>query len=87
MFGMLAEEMGFVVESVQNGFPDCDAKLKRSDGSFEGVRIEFEYQSSSFQRHGHNACDCDFIVCWEHDWQDCPIDVIELSKKPSENCS
>jgi hypothetical protein len=21
---------------------------------------------------------CDIIVCWEHDWPDCPIEVIEL---------
>ena len=33
LFGMLAEELGFVVESVQNGFPDCDAKRKLEDGT------------------------------------------------------
>jgi hypothetical protein len=79
LFGMLAEELGFVVESVQTGFPDCDAKLKRSDGSYEGVRIEFEYNSKSFERHGHNPDECDLIVCWLHDWTDAPLEVIELS--------
>ena len=79
LFGMLAEELGFVVESVQTGFPDCDAKLKRSDGSYEGVRIEFEYNSKSFESHGHNPDECDLIICWLHDWKDCPVEVIELS--------
>ncbi len=79
LFGKLAEELGIVVEGVQNGFPDCDAKLKRSDGSYEGVRIEFEYNSQSFERHGHNPNECDLIVCWIHDWSDCPLEVIELS--------
>jgi hypothetical protein len=79
LFGMLAEELGFAVEGIQSGFPDCDAKLRRSDGSYEGVRIEFEYNSKSFQRHGHNAGDCDLIVCWTHDWPNCPVGVIELS--------
>lgn len=80
LFGMLANDLGFVVESVQNGFPDCDAKLRQRDGSFEGVRIEFEYKSSSFERHRHDSEECDLIVCWEHGWTDCPIDVLELSR-------
>lgn len=80
LFGMLADDLGFVVESVQNGFPDCDAKLRKPDGSFEGVRIEFEFKSSSFVQHGHNVEECDLIICWQHDWRDCPIDVLELSK-------
>lgn len=80
LFGMLAEELGFIVESVQNGFPDCDAKRKLADGTFEGVRIEFEFHSTSFKQHGHDAQLCDILVCWEHNWIDCPLEVIELSK-------
>jgi hypothetical protein len=79
LFGMLAAELGFVVESIQDGFPDCDAKLRRTDGTFEGVRIEFEFRSSEFRRHGHDPDGCDFIVCWEHDWLECPLTVIDLS--------
>jgi hypothetical protein len=81
LFGMLAAELGFVVESIQDGFPDCDAKLRRQDGTFEGVRIEFEFRSSEFQRHDHDPAGCDFIVCWKHDWPECPrpLLVIELS--------
>jgi hypothetical protein len=81
LFGMLAAELGFVVESIQGGFPDCDAKLRRKEGTFEGVRIEFEFKSSEFERHGHDPAGCDFIICWQHDWPKCPLPVIELSKE------
>lgn len=79
LFGMLAKQLGFAIEGVQEGFPDCDAKLRRQDGTFEGVRIEFEFRSSEFLRHRHDPLACDIIVCWLHDWSDCPIEVIALS--------
>ncbi len=79
LFGILAEQMGFIVESVQGGFPDCAAKLRRQDGTFEEVRIEFEFRSSEFLRHGHDQQGCDIIVCWLNDWSNCPLEVITLS--------
>ena len=42
------------------------------------MRIEFEYNSKNFLEHGHNPDECDIIVCWEHNWKDCPLEVIEL---------
>lgn len=46
------------------------------------TRIEFEFRSSSFKAHAHAAAGCDVIVCWHHDWPDCPtrIEVIELKR-------
>lgn len=84
LFGMLADELNFRVESVQAGFPDCDAKIRNEDGTFERVAIEFEFKSSSFKAHGHDAALCDLIVCWEHDWDGCPLQVIELKAILSE---
>ena len=86
LFGMVCLELGVIVEAVQSGFPDCEAK-RRIDSKkdhWERVRIEFEYRSSNFREHGHNSTKCDLIVCWEHDWKDCPIEVIELKKVLSE---
>ena len=86
LFGMVCLELGFIVEAVQSGFPDCEAK-RRIDSKkdhWERVRIEFEYRSSNFREHGHNPTKCDLIVCWEHDWKDCPIEVVELKKVLSE---
>ena len=80
LFGMVAFELGFVVESVATGFPDCEAKRRvdRSGDKWERVRIEFEYQSRTFRDHGHDPAQCDIIVCWEDNWADSPVEVLEL---------
>jgi hypothetical protein len=78
LFGMVAHELGYVVESVQTGFPDCDAKRRVGADRWERIRIEFEYRSRSFRDHGHNQDGCDLVVCWEHDWPECPVEVLEL---------
>jgi hypothetical protein len=78
LFGMLGEELGFIVESVQAGFPDCEAKRRLTNNRWQRVRIEFEFKSANFLTHGHDLQKCDLIVCWVHDWRDCPIEVISL---------
>jgi hypothetical protein len=45
------------------------------------VKIEFEYESRNFLRHMHDPAKCDIIVCWEHNWPECPLEVIELKKE------
>ncbi len=80
LFGMIARELGYVVEIVRAGFPDCEAKrqVKGRAGKWERVRIEFEFESRTFRSHGHDPDQCDVIVCWEHNWPDCPLEVVEL---------
>lgn len=78
LFGMVARELGYIVESVTTGFPDCEAKRRIGNGRWEKVRIEFEYQSRNFNIHGHNPNGCDVIVCWEHNWSECSLEVLEL---------
>lgn len=77
LFATLAAELGFLVESLTSGFPDCEAK-RRVGKAWERVRIEFEFQSRNFRDHRHDAKACDLIVCWEHNWPNCPIEVLEL---------
>ena len=86
LFGMVCLELGFIVEAVQSGFPDCEAKrrIDTKKDHWERVRIEFEYRSSNFRDHGHNPAKCDLIVCWGHDWKECSIEVLELRKILSE---
>jgi hypothetical protein len=31
-------------------------------------------------KHGHRVEGCDMIVCWKHNWPECPLEVLELSK-------
>jgi len=81
LFGVLHETFDFKIESIQAGFPDCLARRKIGPNRWEEVRIEFEYESRSFVTHGHDPDGTDVIVCWRHNWADCPekIEVIELS--------
>ena len=81
LFGMVALELGYLVESVQAGFPDCEAKRQVGPNKWQRVRIEFEFQSRNFRDHGHPSDGCDIIICWQHNWPECPpnIEVVELS--------
>ena len=83
LFGMVSRELGFYVESVQQGFPDCEAKHLHDakKNLWARARIEFEFKASSFREHGHNASKCDLIICWINDWPDCPLRVIELREE------
>ncbi|MGA2965875.1 MAG: hypothetical protein ABSD64_06650 [Terriglobales bacterium] len=80
LFGMVARELGYLVEAVQQGFPDCEAKRQVDAGKWQRVRIEFEFESRNFRDHGHPLDGCDVIVCWVHNWADCPpqLEVLEL---------
>jgi hypothetical protein len=81
LFGMLAKELGFLVEAVQKGFPDCEAKRQIGPERWQRVSIEFEFESRNYRDHHHPLHGCDVIVCWHHNWDDCPkhIEVVELS--------
>lgn len=81
LFGMLARDLGYVIEAVQKGFPDCEAKRQIAPDRWQRVNIEFEFESKNFRDHGHPLSGCDVIVCWRHNWNECPkhIEVVELS--------
>jgi hypothetical protein len=81
-FGMIARQLGFRVLSIQQDFPDCEAMYEVRPGIWQRVRIEFEFESRNFHRHRHHPEGCDIIVCWRHNWNECPphLEVIELSK-------
>jgi hypothetical protein len=40
-----------------------------------------ELESRKFREHGHPSAGCDVIVCWRHNWDECPaeIEIVELS--------
>lgn len=80
VFGMVSRELGFLIESVRTAYPDCEGKrcVDEKRQLWEHVLIEFEFKSSNFREHGHNPNECDLIVCWIHDWPDCPLEVLEL---------
>ncbi|MBI5397767.1 MAG: hypothetical protein HZA91_20910 [Verrucomicrobia bacterium] len=77
LFGKVAHDLNMYIEEIKPGFPDCTARRFTGKG-WERVDIEFEYQSLNFKAHGHDAKDCSIIVCWEHNWPGCPVEVIAL---------
>lgn len=81
LFGMVARELGYMVESVQIGFPDCEAKRQVVPNKWQRVRIEFEFESRNYRDGGHPFDGCDVVVCWRHNWTDCPpdLEIIELA--------
>ena len=82
LFGKLAEKLGFFVIGLQSAFPDCSALRRIAPGHWQLVTVEFEYESKNFQIHGHDPAGCDVIVCWEHNWKECPenLEVIALKE-------
>lgn len=80
LFGAMAERLGFLILRVQLGFPDVEAWRVVGPDRLQRVKIEAEYQSRNFLAHGHDPKGCDLIVCWEDNWPECPVEVVELRK-------
>lgn len=88
LFAKLNKDLDLNIETIRKGFPDCIAKRYIGKNRWEEVLIEFEYKSSDFVKHGHlkqvkTGVKCDIIVCWDHDWKECPadIEIIELKEE------
>ncbi|HKV90970.1 MAG TPA: hypothetical protein VJW20_00330 [Candidatus Angelobacter sp.] len=78
LFGAIGEDLGFLVTHVQTKFPDVEAMREVAPGVWQRVDIEVEEYSRNFVTHLHDPNKCDLIVCWEHNWPECPLEVIEL---------
>ena len=74
MFGARLPEFGFWLVGSHTDYPDW---LLFNDAG-EYVYCEVEHRSSSFARHDHDPALCDLIACWEHDWPECPLPVLEF---------
>ena len=78
LFGTQAARLGFMVTLVQSEFPDCEAFVEVAPGKLQRLKIEFENESRNFLKHGHDPKGCDLIICWKHNWPECPVEVLEL---------
>ncbi|MDY0297697.1 MAG: hypothetical protein RB296_10305 [Acidobacteriota bacterium] len=83
LFGMLAVELGFELEFVSRERPHAEGRryfdLQREQWKHQ--RVEFFFKSSEYtpdQDSGREPCD--LLVCWEHDCEDCPVEVLELKR-------
>jgi hypothetical protein len=80
LFGTVAKDLGYMVVRVQAEFPDCEVFRLIDPEHCQLVLAEFEFESRNFLAHGHKIDGCDLIICWKHNWEACPLEVIELSK-------
>jgi hypothetical protein len=82
-FGVMAGRLGFAVKRWQAAFPDCVAVREMAKGQWQDQNVEVEFESKNFLKHGHDPKKCDVIVCWVHNWPECPewIEVVELRKE------
>lgn len=80
LFGAVADELGFEIRCQRAVFPDCEAgrRIPGRRMRYKKCLIEFEVASRDYKAHNHPMNGCDLIVCWEHNWPDCPIEVLEL---------
>jgi hypothetical protein len=80
LFGMVSHELGFIIETIRPGFPAGEGRrcFDKENNRWEHTHIDFEYKSSQFKEKGYDVNDCDLIVCWIHDWEECPLEILEL---------
>ena len=82
LFGCLYRYFKFVgaMELGHEEKGDLDGWVYHESNPQEPLIAELEAFSSNFKRHGHDEKRCNLIICWEHDWKECPdnIDVLEL---------
>jgi len=77
LFISILKDLNMKIEQLRQEFPDC--VIHRYNGK-EWIReyVEFELYSKNFKVHKHDPTKCDLLVCWEHNWEECPIEVLEL---------
>ena len=82
LFSMVARDLGYYVQEIGSDFPDAILRRESARG-WEELAVEFEWDSRSFKDHNHDPAKCDMIVCWHHNWIDCPaeIEVVRLSEE------
>jgi hypothetical protein len=77
LFSKVSKDLNIEIEEIKTGFPDAIGRVKTSRG-YARRTIEFEYKSSNYD---HLPKKCDILVCWEHDWLECPEDIEVIALK------
>lgn len=75
LFARLLDEFDMLVEETAE---DCSYVVvrRRVDDGWERIQVNLAYKSSGFQNGNYDKEQ--LLICWHHDWQDCPLNVFEL---------
>ena len=81
LFGMVSEELNFVVESFGSDKFCFSGKRNRSskEEKWEKVNVGFALNSLDLEKSGRLTKNCELLICWKHGWKNCPAEVLELS--------
>lgn len=80
LFAAIAHEIGFLIEGVRTKFPDALLRRKTDKGTFKPCFAEFEFKASNYFMHGHPKDGADLLICWDNDWKEAPLEVLELKE-------
>ncbi len=78
LFAALCYDLNFRIEGIRAKFPDALLTRRNERGTFDKCLAEFEFKASNYLLHKHPLKGCDLIICWENDWKDSPIEILEL---------
>jgi hypothetical protein len=79
LFVRKIDEFHMYVEEVPEAFPDCIVR-QRTERGWKRLAVICAFYSSSLRPQVSTLSSCDLVVCWEHDWPDCPLEVLKLRK-------
>lgn len=75
LFARLLDEFDMLVEETADDSSYVIAR-RRVDEGWERVKVCLAYKSSDFS--DFDLGEGQLLICWYHDWQDCPLKVFEL---------
>jgi hypothetical protein len=75
LFARLLDEFDMLLEETA-GDGDYVIVRRRVDSGWERVRVNISYKSSEFENDDFE--EGDLLICWHHDWPDCPLKAFEL---------
>ncbi len=80
LFGMVAIELGFFLETAGDNAGFSGYRTHRLDETeWSSVRLVFVHHSAELISKGAELDAFSHVVCWEHDWSQCPLPVLGLS--------
>jgi len=81
VFGLVCEELNFIVESFGEDKYCFSGKrnLSSETEKWEAVNLGFALNSLDMKKSDRVTKSCELLVCWENGWEDCPVEVLELS--------
>src|SRR5262245_37682727 len=77
LFSTVIRELGLRVEEIFPHTPGCHAR-RRTPRGWEAVEVQCTVRSSEMRVHTADLASGALLICWEDDWPECPVRVVEL---------